>query len=77
MTSALYVRRFSLNLITDLISNQCSDLSRVLDSDSLLDLVTTRARQFCTRCKLRFIFFGTTEQRRITVVKATAHQSIG
>ena len=49
MNSALYVRRFSLNLIHDLImliGNQCSDLSRGLDSESLLDLVTTRARQF-------------------------------
>ena len=40
MNSVLYVRRFSLNLIRDLIGNQ---------------------------------FFGTTEQQRITVVKATAH----
>ena len=38
-----YVRRFSLNLLRDLIGNQCSDLSRGLDSESLLDLVTTRA----------------------------------
>ena len=45
MNSALYVRRFSLNLICDLIANQCSDLSRGLDSESLLDLVTTRALQ--------------------------------
>ena len=27
MNSALYVRRFSLNLIRDLIGNQCSDLT--------------------------------------------------
>ena len=40
MNSALYVRRFSLNLIRDLIDNQCRDLSRGLDSESLLDLVT-------------------------------------
>ena len=40
MNSALYVRRFSLNLIRDLIGNQCSDLSRGLDSESLFDLVT-------------------------------------
>ena len=73
MNSALYVRRFSLNLIRDLIGNQCSDLSRGLDSDSLLDLVTTRARQFCTRCKLVLYFSGTTEHQRITVVKATDH----
>ena len=51
MYSALYVRRFNLNLIRDLIGNQCSDLSRGLDSESLLDLVTTRARQFCTQLK--------------------------
>ena len=56
MNSALYVRRFTLNLIRDLIGNQCSDLSRGLDSESLLDLVTTRARQFCTRCKLVLYF---------------------
>ena len=74
MKSALYVRRFRLNLIRDLIGNQCIDLSRGLDSESLLDLVTTRARrQYCNRCKLVFIFFGTIEQQRITVVKATAH----
>ena len=30
--STLYVRRFSLKLIRDLIGNQCSDLSRGLDS---------------------------------------------
>ena len=34
-------QRFSLNLIRDLIGNQCSDLSRGLESESLLDLVTT------------------------------------
>ena len=34
MNSALYVRRFSLNLIRDLIGNQGSDLSRGLDSES-------------------------------------------
>ena len=73
MNSALYVRRFSLNLIRDLIGNQCSDLGRVLDSESLLDLVTTQARKFCTRLQACFILFGTTEQQRITVVKATAH----
>ena len=56
MNSALYVRSFSLNLIRDLIGNQCSDLSRGLDYESLLDLVTTRARQFCTRCKLVLYF---------------------
>ena len=55
MNSALYVRRFSLNLIRDLIGNQCNDLSRGLDSESLLDLVTTWARQLCTRC-LFYIF---------------------
>ena len=43
MNSSLYVRRLSSNLIRDLIGNQCSDLSRGLDSESLLDLVTTRA----------------------------------
>ena len=48
MNSALYVRRFSLNLIRDLIGNQCSDLSRGLDSESLLE--------FCTRCKLVLYF---------------------
>ena len=52
INSALYVRRFSLNLIRDLIGNQCSDLSWGLDC---------------------FIFFGTTEEQRITVVKATAY----
>ena len=52
MNRALYVRRCSVNLIRDLTTNQCSDLSRGLDSESLLDLVTTRARRFCTRCKL-------------------------
>ena len=36
MNSALYVRRFSLNLIRVLIGNQCSDLSRGLDFESLL-----------------------------------------
>ena len=56
MNSALYVRTFSLNLIRDLIGNQCTDLSRGLDSESLLDLVTTHARQFCTRCKLVLYF---------------------
>ena len=56
MNSALYVRRFSLNLIRDLIGNQSSDLSKGLDSNSLRDLVTTRARQFCTRCKLVLYF---------------------
>ena len=56
MNSALFVRKFSLNLIRDLMGNQCSDLSRGLDSESLLDLVTTRARQFCTRCKLVLYF---------------------
>ena len=40
MNSALYVRRFSLNLIRDLIGNQCSGLSRGLNSENLLDLVT-------------------------------------
>ena len=39
MNKALYVKRFSLNLILDLIGNQCSDLSRGLDFESLLDLV--------------------------------------
>ena len=40
MNSALYVRRFSLNLIRDLIGNQYSDFSRGLsDSESLLDLL--------------------------------------
>ena len=38
MNSILYVRRFSLGLIRNLIGNQCSYLSR-----GLLDLVTTRA----------------------------------
>ena len=38
MNSALYVRRFSLNLMRDLIGDQCSDLSRCLDSESLLDI---------------------------------------
>ena len=52
MNSALYVRRFSLHLIRDLIGNQSSDLSRGLDPENLLDLVPTRARQVCTRCKL-------------------------
>ena len=47
----LYVRRFSLNLIHDLIDKQCRDLSRDLDSESLLDLVTILARQFCTHYK--------------------------
>ena len=47
----LYVRRFSLNLIHDLIGKQCRDLSRDLDSESLLDLVTILARQFCTHYK--------------------------
>ena len=56
MNSALYGRRFSLNLIRDLIGNTCCDLSRGQDSESLLDLVTTRARQFCTRCKLVLYF---------------------
>ena len=56
MNNALYVRRISLNLIRDLIGSQCSDLSRGLDSESLLDLVTTQARQFCTRCNLFYIF---------------------
>ena len=56
MNSALYVRRFSLNLIRDLIGNQRSDLSMGLDSESLLELVTTRARQFCTRSKLVLYF---------------------
>ena len=51
MNSALYVRRFSLNLISDLVGSQCSDLSRGLDSESLLDLVTARARQLCTHRK--------------------------
>ena len=55
MNSPLYVRRFSLNLIHDLIGNQCSDLSRDLDSESLLDLVTTRASQ-CMYPKLYYIF---------------------
>ena len=76
----IYVRRFSLNLIRDLIGNQCCDLSRSLDSESILDLVTTRARQFCTHCNsvhTVLYFFGATEQQRITVVKATAHWSIG
>ena len=36
MNSALYVRRFSLNLIRDLKGIQCSDLSRGQDSESLL-----------------------------------------
>ena len=40
MNSALYVRRFSLNLIRE----------------SLLDLVTTRARQLCIRSKLVLYF---------------------
>ena len=31
MNSALYVKRFSLNLIRDLIGDQCSDLSRGLE----------------------------------------------
>ena len=52
MTSALYVRRFSLNLTRDLIGSQSSDLSRGLAFESLLNLVTTRTRQVCTRCKL-------------------------
>ena len=56
MNSALYVRRFSLNLIRDLIGSQCSDLSRGLVSESLLDLVSTRARKLCTRCKLVLYF---------------------
>ena len=64
MNSALYVRRFCLNLIRDLIGNQCSDLSRGLDSESKLDLATTRARQLCTRCnkvnKVNYIFPGST-----------------
>ena len=51
MDSVLYVGRFSLNLLRDLISNQCSDSGR-----GLIDLVTTRARQFCTRCKLVLYF---------------------
>ena len=51
MNSALYAKRFSLNLIRDLIGNQYSDLSR-----GLLDLVTTRSRQFCSRCKLVLYF---------------------
>ena len=36
MNSALYVRRFSLNLIRDLIGNQYSDLSRGMYSESPL-----------------------------------------
>ena len=36
MNNALYVRRLSLNLIRDLTGNQCSDLGRGLDSESLL-----------------------------------------
>ena len=55
MNSALYVRRFSLNLIRDL-TKACSDLSRRLDSENLLDLVTTWAGQFCSRCKLVLYF---------------------
>ena len=56
MNSDLYVRRFSLNLIRDLIGNQFSDLSRDLESKSLLDLVTSQARQFCTSWKLVLYF---------------------
>ena len=58
MTSALYVRRFSLNLISDLIGNHCSDLSRGVDSVHAANL---------------FYIFRDNEQQRITVVKATAH----
>ena len=36
MNGVLYVRRFSLNLIRDLIGNQCSDLSRGPDSEAYL-----------------------------------------
>ena len=64
MDSALYVRKFSLKLIRDAIGNQCSDFIRGLDSESLLDLVTTRAKPFCrpTRCKC-IIYFRNNRSR--------------
>ena len=44
MNGTLYVRRISLNLLRDLTGNQCSDLSRGLDSESLLDLVRNNSK---------------------------------
>ena len=58
MISVVYVRKSSLNLIRDLISNQCSDLSRGLDSQSLLDLVTTRAMQLCRPTCGKLVLWG-------------------
>ena len=76
MNSALYVRMFSLNLIRDLIDNQCSDLGRALDSylkSYLTQSLLGQGNSVHAAMQTCFIFFGTTEQQRITVVKATAH----